>query len=153
VQGNCSSPDAAAALGFSALEKAALLPLKPRQCLVMVPDMFLQLTGGRFWMHNLYIRLQRSWPLVDFAFVVAGDVRKGMQSQDVFLTSITFHGEHRGRAHGVWMDTRFARLFLQGADPTTLQVVQRGCTCGGAPMTGLVAWAFRECGLLSSSTL
>ena len=105
-------------------------------------------------MHNLYIRLQRSWALQDFAFVLAHDGGKGgMQSQDVFLTSITFHGEHRGRAHGVRMDTRFARLFLQGADPAALQVVQWGCTCGGAPMNGLVACAFRECGLLSSSML
>lgn len=57
VQGNCSEPDAAGALGLEDDLVDTMLPLKPRQCLLVVRESWLLVTRGRLWIDNLYLQV------------------------------------------------------------------------------------------------
>eukprot|EP00892_Ulva_mutabilis_P004163 jgi/Ulvmu1/2118/UM127_0003.1 len=113
IRGNCSDPDPAAALALDASSNqgAPLLPLKPFQCLLLVPDTFLSIERARFWLDNLYLRLQPKPLRVlqtlqrDPTFVTVGRTGENYldadYSQDigwphtnaVLMTDITFQGD------------------------------------------------------------
>lgn len=127
VQGNCSDPGAAAALELTREDSAALLPLKPRQCLVLIHDTFLILSGGQVWLDNLYLRLARTSverllfvsmapPAAEFANLVSsGDVTPA----DVYITNITMDGGAHGVAAGIY-SYKFgpdSSLLVKGALP------------------------------------
>eukprot|EP00892_Ulva_mutabilis_P004444 jgi/Ulvmu1/2371/UM130_0002.1 len=117
MRGNCSDPDAATALGLSQQEAAAMLPLKPRQCVIIVPDTFLVSSGGSHWVDNLFLKLDRQRPSTRFAFMLGGIVQ-GLEDYpqvtetDFYATNVTFQGEHRGRAYGVSLETFRSRLLM-----------------------------------------
>lgn len=120
LQGNCSDPDAAAALALDGDLATTLLPLKPRQCLLLVPDTFIMSNRGRAWIDNLYLRLQRRLVSQEFAFVSAGLNNDGdgyfkVDASDLFITNVTFHGEHRGSAQGVSLEADSSSVLVQGA--------------------------------------
>lgn len=123
VQGNCSDPDAAAALGVSAGEPGAagsLLPLKPRQCLILLPDAFLMANGGTFWLDNVYLRLERTLAMPDIAVISAGGpsaerLYAEIPKSDLYLTNVTFQGEFRGSAQGVALTVQASSALVQGA--------------------------------------
>ena len=107
----------AASLGLTAEEGATLLPLKPRQCVVIVPGTFLTVTGGQVWLDNLYLMLHHTVTTPVSTFLLAeaeGRVDLPEQAElHVFVTNATLHNQHRGSAAGVWMTV--GRLLLQGA--------------------------------------
>ena len=123
VQGNCSDPDAAAALGVSAGEPGAagsLLPLKPRQCLLLLPDAFLMANGGMFWLDNIYLRLERTLAMPDIAVISAGGpsaerLYAEIPKSDLYLTNFTLQGEFRGSAQGVALNVEASSALVQGA--------------------------------------
>lgn len=123
VQGNCSNPEAAAALGVSAGEPGAagsLLPLKPRQCLILLPDAFLMANGGTFWLDNVYLRLERTLAMPDIAVISAGGpsaerLYAEIPKSDLYLTNVTFQGEFRGSAQGVALTVQASSALVQGA--------------------------------------
>lgn len=55
MQGNCE--EAPGALGLSG---AAMLPLKPRQCVLVADGGVLAASAAALWLQGLYVRLHRS---------------------------------------------------------------------------------------------
>eukprot|EP00892_Ulva_mutabilis_P006547 jgi/Ulvmu1/4264/UM194_0004.1 len=118
LRGNCSDPDAVAALGLPAEVAADMLPLKPRQCLVIVPDAFMMTIGGLFWLDNVYLRLVRTKALPGAAFVAAGaggvlDAEVQVHAAQLYVTNVTFHAELRGSARGVALEKGGSGALLQ----------------------------------------
>lgn len=60
MQGNCSEPPPESSLPEVAPGDPVLLPLKDRQCLLMVSVPVWLSWSTDLWVDNLYIRLQRS---------------------------------------------------------------------------------------------
>ena len=112
MQGNCSDPDAAAALGLSPAEAAALLPLKPRQCLLLVPKSLLAIGPDLFWVDNLYLKVARMKPVPGFTLLSTGYPFEAWV-KDLYVTNVTMHGEARGMATAVRVGR--SRLFMKGA--------------------------------------
>eukprot|EP00892_Ulva_mutabilis_P004443 jgi/Ulvmu1/2370/UM130_0001.1 len=119
MRGNCSDPDAAAALGLSQAEAAAMVPLKPRQCVIIVPDRFLVSNGDSYLVDNLYLKLHRQRPSALFSFLLAGAITHDyheylrLTSTDFYVTNVTFQGEHRGSAYGVLLETQRSRMLMR----------------------------------------
>lgn len=110
MQGNCSDPDAAAALSLSPAEAATLLPLKPRQCLILVPES-LHAINHDLWVDNLYLKIARMKPVPGFTLLSSGAVCES--DANLYVTNVTMHGEARGMATAVSMSR--SRLFMKGA--------------------------------------
>ena len=72
VQGNCADADAAAALSLSAADASDLLPLKPRQCLLLFDDTWLIVSSSSLWLDNLYLKLGSRARLPHGSFVRVG---------------------------------------------------------------------------------
>eukprot|EP00892_Ulva_mutabilis_P011364 jgi/Ulvmu1/85/UM001_0088.1 len=131
IRGNCRDPSALAALGKESVVQgtAPVLPLKPFQCLLLIPDTFLSIERGRFWLDNLYLRLQprpqrvlqtlQRYP----TFVTLGrtganyldadynQVTGWSHTNDLLMTNITFQGDPVHSVRGVY--------FAGMAGPTT----------------------------------
>lgn len=125
LQGNCSDPDAPTALSLSPAEATALLPLKPRQCLLLLPDTFLVSNGGPFWTDNLYLKILRTEVVAEFKFLSAGVLGvqqgfPGVTASDLYVTNVTMHGEERGLAIGVALEEDRSNLLMKGALRTCL---------------------------------
>lgn len=105
MQGNCSDADAAAALRLPRAVATSLLPLKPRQCLVLLPENFLRSNGGALWLDNLYLRLVRTKVRAVAAFFSVGSLRpagyRSSTEASLYVTNITLHGDSQGSAEGV----------------------------------------------------
>lgn len=120
TQGNCDVPDGAAALNLPADVAADMLPLKPRQCLLVVSETWLMVNGGHLWVDNLYLKLSRQLARPNFVFITAGAL-DGQQSwpsirrSDMFITGVTFQGEHRGSARAIVCDIIAASFLADGA--------------------------------------
>ena len=122
LQGNCSDSDPVAALGLSVEVYSNLLPLKPRQCLLVVSKTWLMVNSGQIWIDNLYLKLSRRQVEPSFAFVTIGSPSRftdvtfnsTVGQSDTYLTGITFHGEHRGNARGVNCDVLLASFLVDG---------------------------------------
>lgn len=56
---------------ISPSEEAGLLRLKPRQCLLIVDDTFLMLTGGPFLLENVYLKAVQYQSVYNMALVTA----------------------------------------------------------------------------------
>lgn len=123
MQGNCSEADAAGALRLDAASAAELLPLKPRQCVLLTHEPLLTITSGKVWLDNVYLQLRRTAVRPRMAFVaagVAGSEEFEMQQiahSDLYATNVTFHGESRGSAHAYYADATNTRAFFGGALP------------------------------------
>lgn len=114
MQGNCSDPDAMTALGLASTAEASrlaaaggLLPLKPRQCLLLLPDTFAFTNGGRFWLDNLYLRLdRRRHGSPEAAFMLSGlrefeTHMKSLRATHLAATNVTMHGDGRAPVNGI----------------------------------------------------
>lgn len=94
MQGNCSDPAAVAALNLTTDEANFLLPLKPRQCLLLLPNNFIVSNGGSFWLDNLYLRLATPRIVADPYFISAGQPRltpdmEGITPAQMYVTNVT----------------------------------------------------------------
>lgn len=132
MQGNCSEPDAATALGLST--RANSLPLKPRQCLLLFPDTLFTIIEDSIWIDNLYLkshqpRLQPD--IQDPAFIRVGlsnflwermqadlvlDTPNGQGG--VFLTNITFEAPPHPNLLGVSTGFELFQVYLSGMKST-----------------------------------
>ena len=126
VQGNCAVSDPVEALELTPDVAADLLPLKPRQCLVVVSQTWLMINSGNLWVDNVYLKLSRRLARPNFAFVTAGALNAeytwpNIVRSTTFLTGITFHGEHRGNARGIIADITAAAVAVDGAQTHILQ--------------------------------
>eukprot|EP00892_Ulva_mutabilis_P010359 jgi/Ulvmu1/7696/UM038_0128.1 len=105
IRGNCSDPEAAAVLGLSEGEAADLLPLKPRQCLLVLSEPFLMANGGSLWVDSLYLKTLRPLISPDFAFISAGHDSTAQQhsvnSSALYLSNMTLQSEARKSAKGL----------------------------------------------------
>lgn len=125
MQGNCSDPDPVAALGLAAGAAPSLLPLKKQQCLLVVPDAFMMINNGTFWVDNVYLLLRRSTSQPGAAFLSAGAAR-GLDPDPrvgparLYVTNVTFHAEHRGSARGVTLERSGSSALVQGAHPSIM---------------------------------
>ena len=122
LQGNCSGDDAAAELGLSAGEAAELLPLRPRQCLVVVDDTMLMVLRGTLWLHNLYLKLgQKHRRNVEMSFIAVGmpaqgDAEfRGVMRSDTYATSVTFHSQPFHRSTAISINEFYSSIYLTGA--------------------------------------
>ena len=141
MQGNCSDPEVGTPLGLSTDEWATLLPLKPRQCVLIVPGSFLTVKAGQVWLDNLYLMMHHTAPESVSAFVRTdtplrtdtdgvprGAASAAILGPDLFVTATTFHRQYRGTVCGVQMTMARSRLFLQGGNPASLSCL---ATCIG----------------------
>ena len=98
-----------------------MLPLKPRQCVVLVPDTFLVAGGGDFWLDNVYLKMTRTVVMPTFAFLTFKPLPTGGRATDavtdanLYVTNATLHGESRGSAMVVRMGIPGSSLLLQSA--------------------------------------
>lgn len=120
VQGNCSDPGAVAALNLTSDEAHLLLPLKPRQCLLLLPHSFLISYGGNFWLDNLYLRLATPRSVAAPYFISAGPPRlppdlPGTIPAQIYITNVTMDA-HLWEIAGVHSDPNGnpGRLLVQG---------------------------------------
>eukprot|EP00892_Ulva_mutabilis_P000987 jgi/Ulvmu1/1088/UM106_0004.1 len=110
IRGNCGDPNPAAALGLSADLAAGLLPLRPRQCLLLLPDTWLVVNSGTLWLDNIYLRASRTRANPVFTFIQFG-VRDAYSSQSLvdrsstYITRLTFQPDGRGTTIGITADT------------------------------------------------
>ena len=121
LQGNCADSDAVEALQLTADVAADLLPLKPRQCLLVVSQTWMMVNGGHLWIDNVYLKLSRHLVRPNFSFVTAGALNAEndwpqVSRSTTFLTGITFQGEQRGNARGVVTDIASSAVAVEGAD-------------------------------------
>lgn len=105
VQGNCSDPDPATALGLRGAATASLLPVQSYQCLILISHTWLVVNSGTLWLDNLYLKLLRTTAQPRFAFVHVGapdpkPARAVPHPARVFATNVTFQADSRagGRA-------------------------------------------------------
>ena len=143
VQGNCSDPDAAAALELPrpGPRDAPLLPLKPFQCMLLLPDTFLAVEKGRVWVDNLYLKLMPKPQQVlrhlkrTPSFITAGRRLENSVSDDynpgsrlenpaktnLHLTDITFQGDDTQGARGVYLSGFAAEttVYVSGECPAS----------------------------------
>lgn len=119
LQGNCSDPDAAAALGLSPAEARELLPLKPFQCLVIVDQPFLKHIGGDVLVDNLYLQLRRDavWPGSAFISTLPYTNSLDIGRSGLYVTAVTFHAAARGSTRGISLFLRDAAALVSGALP------------------------------------
>lgn len=120
LQGNCSDPDAAGVLDLSAGEASDLLPLKPRQCVVIVAQPFLMSNGGNLWMDGLYLRAMRSTVSPEgFAFIRAGHESPveqfGVDSSRLYLSNLTLQSEGHKNAMGLVLGHGSSSAVITGA--------------------------------------
>lgn len=129
-QGNCSDPDAAAALNMSAAESAALLPLKPFQCMLVVDTIWLYVNQGAVWVDNLYLKRTRGPVLLAIPFQFIGAAVKppkpvgrnvrpklpwdGIGRSDIFVKNVTFQADYGGNARAVSSDERWMSMYIEG---------------------------------------
>lgn len=119
VQGNCSDPDAATALRLLPDLAAALLPLKPRQCLLLLPDTLIAVLRGSFWLDNVYLALAPPRFVPALSFLTVGlpiGEHPNVRQADVVATNVTLQGQgDRGwSAKGIVVTSRGSALLLQG---------------------------------------
>lgn len=134
MQGNCSNPDPAAALGLSAEDAASLLPLKPFQCMLITHEPWLNVRGGNVWVDNLYLRAAAG-PRVDseaLAFVFTPNERmfSTRLARDIshdgdvllYITDTTFQAARRsaagvlaGSGNGYSLGVSSASVLVDGA--------------------------------------
>ena len=127
VQGNCSMADVGSALSLSSEEEATLsrvLPLKPRQCVVVLQDTFLMVNSGSFWLDNVYLIVLRTRVQPGLALVRTGahtgegdSERELMSRMNVSLSNVTMQGASRGWSRGIELSATRSSLLLQGECP------------------------------------
>lgn len=128
MQGNCSDGDPAATLGVTSDVAVSLLPLKERQCLILMPDTFLMVNNGILWLDNIYLRLLRRVRTSFISFVTAGLLATEeefpdleISASEIALTNITFQGEHAQDPVGVAIGPEGSVLLVKGVlQPLTL---------------------------------
>lgn len=154
VQGNCSNPHAAQALGLHAqrpLPQAGaeqLLPLKPFQCLLLVPHTAFAAEQGRVWVDNIYFKLHRPgqrvlaparWPV---SFIAVG--RRSMNywfsdyglfggdppPTELHVTGVTFQGSSPHSLHGI---------SSAGFGTQTTVYVTGSCLTGSCPESCMIS--------------
>ena len=99
-------------------EAADLLPLKPRQCLLMFDDTFLMINSGTLWLHNLYLKLSASTRRPFTAFVLGGKDGKSWSAlarSDTYVTNVTFNSHPLRIAAAVKLDQSLSSTLLSGA--------------------------------------
>ena len=132
VQGNCTTPDGAAALSLTDEDAEGLLPLKPWQCLLVVDDSWLMINSGTLWLHNLYLKLVAGRHRGMSAFIRAGlnnAAWRAVNGSDTYVTSVTFHSHPLRTAAGFLMEESLCSALIDGARhaKTTLPVSTSTC--------------------------
>ena len=144
VQGNCSNPDAASALDLlkPGPRDAPLLPLKPFQCMLLLPDTFLAVEKGRVWVDNLYLKFQpkpqqvlrhfkRTPSIITVGRLLQNNVADDYSPASKFetpaktnlhLTDITFQGDDTQGARGVYLSgfATESTVYISGERPDPL---------------------------------
>ena len=139
VQGNCDNPDAAASLRLDAGLAADLLPMKPRQCLLVMNQTWLMVNAGNILVDNLYLKLSRTLYMPTFVFITQGALFGeeewfNIKSSSVYVINVTFHAEDRGCAAAVSSHQTFNAVYLDGAASPLAASVAAVCWILIAPM-------------------
>lgn len=124
VQGNCDDHAPASSLNLTAADASRLLPLKPRQCVLVVDDTWLMVNGGTVWLDNLYLMHAR----YGGAFLVSDLPLHGREfnlplapgadvSVAAYVTGVTFHASPRSRMSAVVMRRGYTAVLLNGTTP------------------------------------
>lgn len=114
VQGNCTDADMTQVLS-AGVTASELLPLKPSQCLLLLPDTFAAMEIGRIWIDNLYLKLHRDSRVLPSlqrtpSLVAVGthlqrfndpELLTGQRHTEVHITDVTFHGDRLTSSHAV----------------------------------------------------
>ena len=137
MQGNCGDPFPVAALGLSAEEAGDLLPLKPRQCLVVVDDTMLMVNSGTLWLHNLYLKVVQNHDRVETLLIAAGSNTSDEQESphikrsDIYVTSVTFDAQPYHKATAISTGRRFSSVYVGGTllPQGTKYVSTSSCGC------------------------
>ena len=129
VQGNCSSPDPAAALGVAAADPdtTSLLPLKPYQCLVLVDDSWLRIYSGRAWLDNIYLKLSRHGGPSSLSLIWLSNLDSRSGGPYLYATNMTFHSERHRNAAAVWNMLQTAAVYFDGAALKLPTAIPRRC--------------------------
>eukprot|EP00892_Ulva_mutabilis_P004168 jgi/Ulvmu1/2122/UM127_0007.1 len=148
MRGNCSSPDAAAALSIS---PEGLLPLKPRQCMLLLPDTMLTVTQGAVWVDNVYLKLQRSVWQAEAAFIRAGlapdrehGVFGGLKDSKTFITNVTFQAELGRSVQGVTTGHEELQVYIEDCIFTDWEGVDSPIVAAERGMVNVVNTVFRN---------
>eukprot|EP00892_Ulva_mutabilis_P008123 jgi/Ulvmu1/5683/UM024_0030.1 len=128
IRGNCGDGDAPAdALLLETLTGAtgAVLPLKPRQCMLLLDKNALSINDGRLWLDNLYFAVSQQ-PSSREALVLSAGVGAGGRPQPfsyfrqraplhVFATNVTVQGDfdRTGRVFAFAPHSRGASVLFQ----------------------------------------
>lgn len=101
-------------------EDPELLPLKPAQCVLLLPDTFIAMDTGRLWLDNVYVKLTRRVRVLPSlqrvpSFITLGRRESNREFSDyeddqrlhpltrteIHVTNVTFQGDGVASAHGV----------------------------------------------------
>jgi hypothetical protein len=118
MQGNCErAPPEELVNDISGTE---LLPLKPKQCLLIAGESLMNVEQGDLWLDGLYVR-QRSAETIYSSLISVG----GQGS--LWMTSVTLQGDGDGVANcqQCALDVT-SQLYAEGASSTCLQILHRG---------------------------
>jgi hypothetical protein len=118
LQGNCSEPPDAQMLKALGPSTPELLPLKPRQCLIISAMPVLQSFSENLWLDNVYFRQQRQLAEADRVFaeveLSAETLNLLPQHWWTFLTNITIQSDLQGDASAL-RAYKNTHTLLQGA--------------------------------------
>lgn len=118
VQGNCTNSKAADVLNLSEGDAAALFPLKPRQCVMLLHDTLLTVKGGSVWIDNLYLMRRTTFFVGESSFIRAGlygdanQVFSFIAPSNLFITNVTFQSGRN--CEGVSLGENHMQLYMSG---------------------------------------
>eukprot|EP00892_Ulva_mutabilis_P004162 jgi/Ulvmu1/2117/UM127_0002.1 len=117
IRGNCTESNAGAQLGLSTSVFTSLIPMRPRQCLLVVSQTWLMVNAGKLWIDNIYLKLSRHLVRPNFMFITAGALNGELTwpligRSDIYITRTTFQGEHRGNARGIISDITGCSIYF-----------------------------------------
>jgi hypothetical protein len=129
IQGNCSGPPPPEI--YAKVKNVPLLPLRPRQCVILVSATFWSSYDTReAWIDNIYLRFhEREEPLGGIGFGIGMGF---VTAPRLYMTNVTLQGDRQTHLQaynpGRGWDNTDTWLFMQRALPCALACLAGRCT-------------------------
>lgn len=131
MQGNCSSPDPtipkdlADVDAVTHLATTGVVPLMPRQCMLIVDKPLLAVLAGTLWVDNLYLKTARASLGGALAFISTAPTWNELflestqaEARVIYATNVTFQADPRTEAVGISAAHSESSVHVDGVYPT-----------------------------------